>query len=70
MMLPGVNRAFNGYGELRKFDVPLDTEPAFRFYPTKPVAKPAKFSPTLEKPKSFVPWMNSHSNRSRRSPRW
>jgi Asp-tRNA(Asn)/Glu-tRNA(Gln) amidotransferase A subunit family amidase len=53
MMLPGINRAFNGYGELRKFDVPLDTEPAFRFYPTKPVAKPAKFSPTQEKPKPF-----------------
>lgn len=54
MMLPGVNRALNGYEGLRKIDVPLDTEPATRFYPTKPVAKPAKFSPTLEKPKSFT----------------
>jgi len=53
MMLPGLNRALTGYEALRKIDVPLDTEPATRFYPTKPVAKPAKFSPTLEKPKSF-----------------
>jgi Asp-tRNA(Asn)/Glu-tRNA(Gln) amidotransferase A subunit family amidase len=53
MMLPGVNRALSGYEALRKIDVPLDTEPATRFYPTKPVAKPGKFSPTLEKPKSF-----------------
>src|SRR5579864_368604 len=53
MMLPGVNRALNGYEALRKIDVPLDTEPATRFYPTKPVAKPAKFSPTQEKPTSF-----------------
>src|SRR6266853_660535 len=54
MMLPGLNRALNGYEELRKIDVPLDTEPATRFYPTKPVLKPAKFLPTQEKPKSFT----------------
>jgi Asp-tRNA(Asn)/Glu-tRNA(Gln) amidotransferase A subunit family amidase len=54
MMLPGVNRALTGYEALRKIDVPLDTEPAVRFYPTKPAAKPAKFSPTIEKPKSFA----------------
>src|ERR1039458_1029849 len=53
MVLPGVNRALTGYEALRKIDVPLDTEPATRFYPTKPAVKPAKFSPTLEKPKSF-----------------
>src|ERR1022692_4480976 len=53
MMLPGVNRVLTGYETLRKIDVPLDTEPATRFYPTKPAAKPAKFSPTIEKPKSF-----------------
>jgi Asp-tRNA(Asn)/Glu-tRNA(Gln) amidotransferase A subunit family amidase len=53
MMLPGLNRALTGYEALRKIDVPLDTEPATRFYPTKPAAKPAKFSPTIEKPKSF-----------------
>src|SRR5438046_2664623 len=39
MMLPGVNRALNNYDELRKIEVPLDTEPATRFYPTKPAAK-------------------------------
>lgn len=36
MMLPGVNRAINGYEGLRKIEVPLDTEPATRFYPTRP----------------------------------
>jgi Asp-tRNA(Asn)/Glu-tRNA(Gln) amidotransferase A subunit family amidase len=54
MMLPGLNRALTGYEALRKIDVPLDTEPATRFYPTKPAAKPAKFSPTIEKSKSFA----------------
>jgi Asp-tRNA(Asn)/Glu-tRNA(Gln) amidotransferase A subunit family amidase len=53
MMLPGVNRALAGYEALRKIDVPLDTEPATRFYPNRPAFKPAKFSPTIEKPKSF-----------------
>jgi len=53
MMLPGLNRALNGYEELRKIDVPLDTEPATRFYPTKPQVKPAKFTPTQERPKAF-----------------
>src|ERR1700675_2733747 len=40
MMLPNVNRALNNYEELRKIDIPLDTEPATRFYPTRP--QPAK----------------------------
>jgi len=53
MMLPGINRALSGYDDLRKLNVPLDTEPAMRFYPTKPVTKAAKFTPTQEKPKSF-----------------
>ena len=53
MMLPGLNRALNGYEELRKIDVPLDTEPATRFYPTKPQVKAAKFTPTQERPKTF-----------------
>ena len=53
MMLPGLNRALTGYEALRKIEVPLDTEPATRFYPTKPAGKPAKFSPTIEKPKGF-----------------
>jgi Asp-tRNA(Asn)/Glu-tRNA(Gln) amidotransferase A subunit family amidase len=55
MMLPGLNRALNGYEELRKIEVPLDTEPATRFYPTKPApAKTAKFTPTQEHPKAFT----------------
>src|SRR5882762_4190243 len=53
MMLPGLNRALNGYEELRKIEVPLDTEPATRFYPTKPQVKQAKFTPTQERPKAF-----------------
>jgi Asp-tRNA(Asn)/Glu-tRNA(Gln) amidotransferase A subunit family amidase len=53
MMLAGVNRALTGYEALRKIDVPLDTQPATRFYPAKPVVKPAKFSPTIETPESF-----------------
>ena len=53
MMLPGLNRALNGYEELRKIEVPLDTEPATRFYPTKPQVKAAKFTPTQEHPKTF-----------------
>jgi Asp-tRNA(Asn)/Glu-tRNA(Gln) amidotransferase A subunit family amidase len=53
MMLPGLNRALNNYDELRKIEVPLDTEPATRFYPTKPAAKAAKFLPSQERPKSF-----------------
>src|SRR5260370_41260857 len=53
MMLPGLNRALNGYEELRKIEVPLDTEPATRFFPTKPQVKTAKFTPTQERPKTF-----------------
>jgi Asp-tRNA(Asn)/Glu-tRNA(Gln) amidotransferase A subunit family amidase len=54
MMLPELNRALTGYEALRKIDVPLDTEPATRFYPTRPAATPAKFSPAIEQPKSFA----------------
>src|SRR5216684_687548 len=53
MMLPGLNRALNGYEELRKIEVPLDTEPATRFYPTKAQVKAAKFTPTQERPRAF-----------------
>jgi Asp-tRNA(Asn)/Glu-tRNA(Gln) amidotransferase A subunit family amidase len=49
-MLPGVNRALNGYESLRKIDVPLDTEPAFHFRPAlpgkEPKARASKFLPT------------------------
>jgi Asp-tRNA(Asn)/Glu-tRNA(Gln) amidotransferase A subunit family amidase len=49
-MLQGVNRALGSYEALRKFDVPLDTEPAFHFRPSlpgkEPKARPSKFFPT------------------------
>ncbi len=53
MMLPGLNRALTAYEDLRKIDIPLDTEPATRFYPTKPVPKPAKFLPAQNRPQTF-----------------
>src|SRR5271156_1471701 len=54
MMLPNVNRALNNYEELRKIDIPLDTEPATRFYPTRPqTIKSARFVPTVKKPRRF-----------------
>ncbi len=40
MMLPGVNRALNGYDGLRKLTIPLDTEPAFHFRPALPGKEP------------------------------
>lgn len=36
MALAGVNRNYYSYAGLRAIDIPLDTEPAFRFYPTPP----------------------------------
>jgi len=49
MMLPDVNRNLLQYEALRKIDVPLDTEPAIRFYPTPPKTGRAKFIPTRVK---------------------
>lgn len=49
MMLPDVNRNLDQYEALRKIDVPLDTEPAVRFYPTAPNPGKAKFAPTRVK---------------------
>ncbi len=53
MMLSNVNRALTSYESLRKFDIPLDTEPAFRFYPTAPtqqlVTSKARFKPSKQK---------------------
>jgi Asp-tRNA(Asn)/Glu-tRNA(Gln) amidotransferase A subunit family amidase len=36
MMLANVNRSLGSFESLRKIEVPLDTEPAFRFYPALP----------------------------------
>ncbi len=50
IMLPVVNRALGNYEDLRKIAVPLDTEPAFRFFPALPGKKlpggRAQFVPT------------------------
>ena len=57
MLLPGVNRALANYEGLRKLNIPLDTEPAFHFRPAlpgkEPKPRPAHFSPTQAKPKTF-----------------
>ncbi|HLJ13431.1 MAG TPA: amidase [Bryobacteraceae bacterium] len=53
MALQGVNRNFNSYLELRKIDVPLDTEPAFCFFPIKPEEKKGHFVPLKIKPAPF-----------------
>ena len=53
MMLRGVNNNLYSYEELRKIEVPYDTEPAFTFYPglpdRVPVKGPARFEPTIAK---------------------
>ncbi|MEO8027371.1 MAG: amidase [Bryobacteraceae bacterium] len=50
MMLQSVNRSVVGFDALRKLNIPLDTEPAFRFIPAlpgkEPKMRPAKFQPT------------------------
>ena len=53
LALAGVNRNFNQYVELRKIDIPLDTEPATRFYPARPAPEPARFQPLKIKPEPF-----------------
>ena len=35
MALGGVNRNLDSYEAIRKIDVPLDTEPAIAFHPTR-----------------------------------
>lgn len=49
MMLPEVNRNLDQYEALRKIDVPLDTEPAVRFYPSALEPGRVKFTPTRVK---------------------
>lgn len=57
--LPGVNRALTGYQEIRKVDIPLDTEPAFAFHPGLPGRVPAngkaRFQPTIAHKSPKVP---------------
>ena len=41
MAAPGVSRNLDSYEELRKLDLPLDTEPAMTFRPYLPGKQPA-----------------------------
>ncbi len=45
MALAGVNRNYYSYAALRNIDVPLNTEPAFRFQPAAPNIAHAHFAP-------------------------
>jgi Prolyl oligopeptidase family len=54
MALNGVNRNFNSYVQLRNIDIPLDTEPLFRFYPAAPAMRQARFLPRKPELKSFA----------------
>ncbi len=53
MALAGVNRNYYSYAALRKIDVPLDTEPAFRFQPAAPNIAHAHFSPRKPELRAF-----------------
>jgi Asp-tRNA(Asn)/Glu-tRNA(Gln) amidotransferase A subunit family amidase len=52
-MLRGVNQAMGQYANLRKLDIPLDTEPAFCFHPgipgRQPIKGPQRFETTIPK---------------------
>jgi Asp-tRNA(Asn)/Glu-tRNA(Gln) amidotransferase A subunit family amidase len=52
-MLRGVNQALGNYENLRKLDIPLDTEPAFWFQPglpgRQPIKGPQRFETTIPK---------------------
>jgi Asp-tRNA(Asn)/Glu-tRNA(Gln) amidotransferase A subunit family amidase len=52
MMLSGVNRTLSEYDRLRKIDVPLDTEPAFRFIPALPGKEPKQRKPVFQPSKA------------------
>jgi len=54
LMLPSVNRGLSGIDNLRKIPVPLDTSPAFTFFPLLPgrkAGRPGKFQPAKYKPR-------------------
>src|SRR5436305_11207265 len=59
MMLRGVNQALGNYENLRKVDIPLDTEPAFSFRPglpdRQPIKGPPRFETTISKPAKLKP---------------
>jgi Asp-tRNA(Asn)/Glu-tRNA(Gln) amidotransferase A subunit family amidase len=51
MMLQNVNSALGSYEALRKLEIPLDTEPAFRFSPAlpgrEPKSRPSHYRPSI-----------------------
>jgi Asp-tRNA(Asn)/Glu-tRNA(Gln) amidotransferase A subunit family amidase len=58
-MLPGLGRALNSFGALRKLNIPLDTGPAFRFDPLfagKQLPPPGRFQ--SPKPVAAPTWKN------------
>jgi Asp-tRNA(Asn)/Glu-tRNA(Gln) amidotransferase A subunit family amidase len=59
LMLPGLGRALNSYAALRRLNIPLDTDPAFRFDPLfagKQLPPPGRFEPS--KPAPAPAWKN------------
>ena len=65
MALPGVDRALTGYENLRKIEVPLDTEPAIAFHPALPGKKFPTGPPTG---KVFRRWTTRQPNARGSSP--
>jgi len=55
MMLAGVNRARNGYRDLREISVPYETEPAFCFHPGLPGRKVSSEKPRFKPLRQVVP---------------
>jgi Asp-tRNA(Asn)/Glu-tRNA(Gln) amidotransferase A subunit family amidase len=59
MMLQSVNRNLYSYEAVRKIDIPLDTEPAFTFFPglpnRVPAKGPARFETTIGKTPAKAP---------------
>ena len=73
MALRSVNENLESYEQLRKLDVPLDTEPAITFQPYLPGKKPTgKSTPGAQLRVSRRCPPPSHRNRLRsfQSPRW
>jgi Asp-tRNA(Asn)/Glu-tRNA(Gln) amidotransferase A subunit family amidase len=62
MMLRGVNRNLDNYEELRKLDIPLDTEPAFSFRPYLPGKRPPAAGPRAATLKVSAPTVRVTSN--------
>jgi Asp-tRNA(Asn)/Glu-tRNA(Gln) amidotransferase A subunit family amidase len=55
MMLPGLDRAIGRYENLRKIDVPPDTEPAIAFHPWLPGKPPKEVRAVFKPPRIAAP---------------